>query len=323
MESMTEAPYADQCVSFWRGCREIDKGCRNCFAKRKGEGNPMVYGTWGSEIEGGTRVVLPQRRWEECGTISRQAEAEGERARVLMHLADPFEDWQGPLVDWRGQRLSFCPRCDRDYYFAGRQCRECSRQSEDLLMWHVRDRMFRTIDATPWIDWLLVTKYPENVRMMWTDCEDWDESMDDISPGFRHNVWLGVSFHDQATADERIPALMQYEHLSPVLWGAAEPMLSPISLNDIPMDWIVIGAEGAGNRPCDVRWIMDLVDQADANRVPAWVTRIGSNAEMDGELYLWRESLKEFPRRVSPFGEEPHQWPAFVRRQELPHTLLF
>lgn len=43
------------------------------------------------------------------------------------------------------------------------------------------------------------------------------------------NVWLGVSVEDQATADQRIPILLQTP--AAVRWISAEPLLGPIDLN--------------------------------------------------------------------------------------------
>lgn len=49
------------------------------------------------------------------------------------------------------------------------------------------------------------------------------------------NVWLGVSIEDQATADERIPLLL--ETPAAVRWISAEPLLGPVDLR-----WIDDGA---------------------------------------------------------------------------------
>jgi protein gp37 len=45
------------------------------------------------------------------------------------------------------------------------------------------------------------------------------------------NVWLGVSVEDQATADERIPLLL--ETPAAVRWISAEPLLGPVDLTDV------------------------------------------------------------------------------------------
>lgn len=63
-----------------------------------------------------------------------------------------------------------------------------------------RAKLWRLIERTPNLDWLLLTKRPENVMGMVP--EPWRES-------FPPNVWLGTSVEDQKTADERIPHLLR------------------------------------------------------------------------------------------------------------------
>ncbi len=85
-----------------------------------------------------------------------------------------------------------------------------------------RDRLFRLIDRTPNLDWLLLTKRLENIRKLWPfgwydDQFKWP------------NVWLGVSVEDQANADERIPLLLQIP--ASVRFLSCEPLLGEIDLS--------------------------------------------------------------------------------------------
>jgi protein gp37 len=48
-------------------------------------------------------------------------------------------------------------------------------------------------------------------------------------------VWLGVSVEDQATADLRIPALLDTP--AAVRWVSAEPLLGPVNLRDYIDRW--------------------------------------------------------------------------------------
>ena len=59
------------------------------------------------------------------------------------------------------------------------------------------DAMFRLIDATPHLDWLLLTKRPGNIQRMWSDCAV-EGNRQPHSDG-RNNVWLGTSISDQET----------------------------------------------------------------------------------------------------------------------------
>jgi len=115
------------------------------------------------------------------------------------------------------------------------------------------------------------------------------------------NVHLGVSVEDQATADERIPLLLQCP--AAVRWVSAEPLLGLVDLGSLPsasgigkdldalnnggvdpaalvaskLDWVVVGGEsGHGARPCNVDWIRSIVSQCKAARVPVFVKQLGS-----------------------------------------------
>lgn len=99
------------------------------------------------------------------------------------------------------------------------------------------------------------------------------------------NVWLGVSVEDQATANQRIPILLQTP--SAVRWISAEPLLGPIDLLRAGatemdsvgcltpgggesfarglIDWVVVGGEsGPKARPMHPDWVRSLRDQCAA-----------------------------------------------------------
>ncbi len=134
------------------------------------------------------------------------------------------------------------------------------------------------------------------------------------------NVWLGVSVEDQATADERIPLLLQCP--AAVRFVSYEPALGPVdfgrlsyegitaidALNGLHgwplphadgprLDWIIVGGEsGAGRRECDPAWIQSTADQCAAADVPCFVKQdSGAKPGRQGRLSdaLW--ARKEFP----------------------------
>lgn len=112
------------------------------------------------------------------------------------------------------------------------------------------------------------------------------------------NVWLGVSCEDQATADERIPLLLQTP--AAVRWISAEPMLSEINLDtdladglhalgcgdndctcgDRGIDWVVSGGEsGPKARPSHPDWFRLLRNQCKAAGVPFFFKQHGEYLE--------------------------------------------
>jgi len=141
------------------------------------------------------------------------------------------------------------------------------------------------------------------------------------------NVHLGVSVENQATADERIPLLLQTP--AAVRWISAEPLLGPIAIgqwlhgrdqdSDCPvgdpscegedgdchdacerpvaLDWVVAGGEsGPGHRTMDLEWLENLVAQCKAWHVPVWVKQdSGPKPGRQGRIpdALWIQELPQ------------------------------
>lgn len=164
---------------------------------------------WGPQ---GTRLRTSEAYWEQPLKWNKQAEQSGTRRRVFCaSLADVFED-RPELEPWR----------------------------IDLL---------KLIELTPHLDWLLLTKRPENVVPMIELAQD-QNSIDPSATlasertkpgaGIGADVWLrrnwhvriGTSAEDQKTANERITELLRIP--ARVRFLSAEPLLGPISLSDFP-----------------------------------------------------------------------------------------
>jgi protein gp37 len=131
-----------------------------------------------------------------------------------------------------------------------------------------RTRLWNLIEETPDLDWLLLTKRPENHRMVplaW-------------QTGTRRptNVWLGTTTEDQPRYDARVG------HLLAAAWPAvrflsAEPLLAPVRIDPAILGcvghlaetfgnplihWVIAGGEsGPGARPMCSSWVTALRDQ--------------------------------------------------------------
>lgn len=229
MGENTKIEWATHTFNPWIGCTKVAAGCEHCYAERDMDKH------WGKAKWGpsGTRVKTSAANWVKPLKWNREDEQLGQRQRVFCaSLADVFEDWQGPIVDSKGRRLWV----DRDttrhwnhespgWSFAGSR----PATNNDL-----RRKLFRLIDATPWLDWLLVTKRPENIRKMWPEEVESQElrveSRSSRLASRRSNVWLLTSIATQADADRNIPELLKCRDLVPVLGVSAEPLLGPINL---------------------------------------------------------------------------------------------
>jgi protein gp37 len=146
-----------------------------------------------------------------------------------------------------------------------------------------RGDLWDLVRSTPDLDWLLLTKRPQNIF----------EMLPDIWPEIRGHVWLGTTVEDQKHADLNIPHLLRHD--AAVRFISVEPMLGPIDVrwamasNPLELgagylergyfspplrklgrlDWVIAGGEsGPQARPTDPRWFRSLRDQCAAAGVP-------------------------------------------------------
>lgn len=82
-----------------------------------------------------------------------------------------------------------------------------------------RDDLWNLIAATPNLDWLLLTKRPQNIKSMYPLL--WQEK----AP---HNVWLGTTVENQQVADRNIAHLLEVPAV--VHFLSCEPLLEKIDL---------------------------------------------------------------------------------------------
>lgn len=266
MAENSKIEWTDNTFNPWIGCTKVSPACKNCYAERDFD---YRYGKakWGPN---GTRVITSDANWKKPLAWNRQAAADGVRTRVFCaSLADVFEDWQGPILSSDGTILG------KDY--------RASAGKHRLTMNDVRQRLFDLIDATPNLDWLLLTKRTKNIAPMWPAYFPGGymaEAGAMNQEGQRENAWLGTSIENQEWADKRIPELLKCRSLSPVLFLSCEPLVGPVDLggffSDTPgdtfdpgIDWVITGGEsGPDARPCDPDWFRYLQDQCATAGVP-------------------------------------------------------
>ena len=376
---ISKIQWTDYTFNPWRGCSKVNAGCTNCYAETNRA--VVAHGTkWGTEKQGGTRTVAAEGTWKEpkrwnekakpklagecldCGT----AQAGGfycnctTRPRVFCaSLADVFEDWQGPMVDHLGKTLKQCLSCGY-FYNAGSMTSEdhgCRLFNSQLVtISDVRARLFRLIDDTPNLDWLLLTKRPENIRDMWPyitkDCPrcGYSNCSCDLLRKME-NVWLGTSVADQQTADQAIPELLKCRDLCSKLFLSVEPLVGPVDLSRLDIghldslfncltcqswdssglyshcddefgqiDWVIIGGESGPNaRPCNVEWIRSIVQQCKAASVPCFVKQLGAAPIVPGYDESFAATTVESVLTLKhPKGGDPDEWPEDLRVREFP-----
>ena len=156
--------------------------------------------------------------------------------------------------------------------------------------------LFNLIHITSdWLDWQILTKRPQNISGA---LENADAPVDFL---LKSKCWLGVSAESQATADQRIPLLLQTP--AAVRFISAEPLLGPVTLNYLHfdrtveidalkgthgvlrphqgtnqrLDWVICGGEsGHGARPMNPAWARSLRDQCKVTGTAFFMKQMGS-----------------------------------------------
>ena len=156
-----------------------------------------------------------------------------------------------------------------------------------------RDDLWFLIDRTPNLDWLLLTKRPQNIAKMLPDprtgIKPWGDGWS--------NVWLGTTTENQEEADRRIPELFKTPAKRFI---SAEPLLSALDIRQYlglaysegrparGIIWCICGGEsGPGARPMHPDWPRALRDQCAAAGVPYFFKQWGEwapIAEWSGHL---------------------------------------
>jgi protein gp37 len=209
--------WTDHTFNPWIGCQHVSPGCDHCYAEA------MMDHRYG-KVEWGPH---------------------GERKRTSEG------NWKNP-VKWNADARDF-------RHEHGRRPRVFCASLADVFDNRVprqwRDDLFELVRECRKLDWLVLTKRPQNIIKMLP--ADWGD-------GYR-NVWLGVTAENQAYFDQRwkhlqnVPAVIKFISYEPALGPLQLPKHGPVP------DWLISGGEsGAGARPLDPRRVRDII--ADCRR---------------------------------------------------------
>ena len=203
----------------WWGCVEVSPGCDDCYARTWAL--RMGFHLWGHDA---TRRFFGDKHWNEPVKWNRVAEAAGERRRVFCASMADIGEVRSDTV--------------------GRELDEA------------RERLYALILATPWLDWLLLTKRPKFYR--------------DLPAAIRAlpRVWPGVSV-ENAEYTWRLSEMLKVDMAGPP-WASYEPAIGPVDWRPFlpgfgypagarhALRWLVIGGESRNRReprPFDVQWV--------------------------------------------------------------------
>lgn len=260
MGEQTNISWTDSTFNPVIGCMKVSAGCDNCFAENLMD---TRYGRveWGQRKTDttapsiGTRVRTAPANWRKPITWNKhhaafQAE-HGHRQRVFCaSLSDVFDNQWEP--EWRYD-------------------------------------LFGLIDSTPELDWLLLTKRPENIEGMLP------ASWGDSGRGWP-NVWLGTTCEDQAAYDKRWPILSRIP--ARVRFISYEPAIGPLHIGNyqsVP-DWMICGGEsGAGHRDMNLKWAADVKFECEHYEVPFFMKQVSGVKPREDQIPP-ELMLRQFPR---------------------------
>ena len=266
MSAGSKIEWTDHSFNPWWGCIRVSAGCEHCYAETFAR--RLGHHVWGPE-QTTARRFFGDAHWAEPRRWNAQAEREGVRRRVFCaSMADVFED-----------------RRDLD---------------------EPRLRVLALIEATPSLDWLLLTKRADHMARFFAAHTALVHQI--TTPEERNwplpNLWLGVSVENQAAADARIPLLLQTP--AAVRFLSCEPLLGPLDLSPwVQPERIVTDPSSPdyGRTYCGINWV--ICGGESGGPVERRLVYSGALQRIDGQ---WVCSAHTCGRLLRPEEIAAHRW---------------
>jgi protein gp37 len=277
MGKETNIAYVHHSWNPWLGCNKISPGCANCYAYTMLERfHRKCFGA-NPRIRTkswGTPLTFNRRAlYMACGKCFHNGITQGGcRPRIFLSLCDWLDD-SVPL-DWLRELLTTIVTCKN-------------------------------------LDWLLLTKRPENFFPRLGEILATEGSTNHVTAqcvarnwlkgNYPENVWVGASAENEKYLHLRLPHL----HSIPaaIRWLSIEPILEPMVLPDFAgqINWVVVGGESGKNfRQVPFTAIQSVALQCQRNNIPVFVKQdCGRKSGMQGNLADTFWAMKQFPNQVN------------------------
>lgn len=257
----------------WIGCQKVSAGCDNCFAETLMDKRYHRV-TWGPH---GERVRTSPENWRLPLRWARKAR-------------EALEDFEAGMLTLRPER----PRVF---------CASLADVFDNKVPGEWRHDLFNLIWATPELDWLLLTKRPENVARMIDDALR--PLMGTVlGPWYKMgwpNVWLGFTAEDQQNFDRRwsimreVPAEIRFcsyePAIGPLVLPPAVELMSPNPAGK-GLHWLICGGEsGPGYRFMPPAWAEDALASCQNHGVAFFMKQMSGRRPIPEDLMV-----RQFPR---------------------------
>ena len=253
----TKIEWADESWNPVTGCTKVDEGCRNCYAERMSK---RLAGRCGYPADDPFRVTLHPDR------LNKPLHWKKPRRVFVNSMSDLFhKDVPDGFID---QVFAVMALASEHEFMI------LTKRPERMRGWFDRIRNYG--DEKPFGRRIGEGKYIASQYSAWIDAEE-------FYPWPLPNVWLGVSVHDQKSADERIPILLQTPAAHRFV--SQEPALGAVDFRRsthigfanrqreqgigyaeaTKLHLIITGGEsGPGARPMHPDWVRSIRDQCAA-----------------------------------------------------------
>lgn len=146
----------------------------------------------------------------------------------------------------------------------------------------------RIMCETPWHTYQVLTKRSRRLRDMLRSELNWAAE--------KQHIWWGVSVENRKVGLPRLedlrdtPAAVRFLSVEPLLEHLGE-----IDLNGI--HWVIVGGEsGHGARPMEEAWVLSVLDQCKAAKVPFFFKQWGGVHKKAAGRLLGGVTFNEFPK---------------------------
>jgi protein gp37 len=253
MGETTEIAWCDSTFNPWVGCQKVSAGCDHCYAEALMDHRYHKV-QWGPH---GERVRTSPANWKLPIRWAKKAR-------------DALEYFEAGMLTMRPHRPRVFSASLADIF-------------DNQAPKGARADLFRLIEATPELDWLLLTKRPENIGNMIDDC-GWSKQIPS-------NVWFGTTCEDQAAYDRRWPILQQFNVR--VRFISYEPAIGSLTILDHKEkpDWIICGGEsGRDFRPMPLQWAEDVSEECAEHFVPFFMKQMAGLRPIPDDMMI-----RQFP----------------------------